>query len=70
MTYELDVISTEYIEHENTVLAGDLSRDGSVRPVDVSTLLKGRLHLRMANVGHQADMGFSKSGMLTHTHTQ
>ena len=63
VTYELDVISTEYIEHENTVMAGDLTRDGSVRPVDVSTLLKGRLHLRMANVGHQADAGFSKSGV-------
>eukprot|EP00058_Branchiostoma_floridae_P028330 XP_002613821.1 hypothetical protein BRAFLDRAFT_119906 [Branchiostoma floridae] len=31
------------------------TRGGSVRPVGVSTVLKGRLHLRMANVGHLQD---------------
>ncbi|XP_078696197.1 nephrocystin-4-like isoform X1 [Branchiostoma floridae x Branchiostoma belcheri] len=54
VTHELDVITTEYSEDTPT-LTGDLTRGGSVRPVGVSTLLKGRLHLRMANVGHLQD---------------
>ena len=55
VTYELDVVYTEYVEHETAIQAGDMTRDGSVRPIDVNTVLKGRLHLRMANVGHPAD---------------
>ena len=61
VTYELDVMSTEYIEHE-LLPSGDLTRDGSVRPVDVSTVLKGRLHLRMANIGYPADSKLTRSG--------
>lgn len=57
----MDVVSTEYVEHETAVTAGDLTKDGSVRPVDVNTILKGRLHLRMANVGHQSETKLSKS---------
>ena len=55
VTYELDVVFTEYVEHESTMPAGDVTRDGSVRPIDVNSMLRGRLHLRMANVGHPAD---------------
>ena len=55
MTYELDVVYTEYVEHDTSIQAGNMTRDGAVRPVDVNTVLKGRLHLRMANVGHPAD---------------
>ena len=55
VTYELDVVYTEYVEHETPLQAGDMTRDGAIRPVDVNTVLKGRLHLRMANVGHPAD---------------
>ncbi|XP_066296453.1 nephrocystin-4-like isoform X4 [Branchiostoma lanceolatum] len=54
VTHELDIITTEYSEDTPT-LTGDLTRGGSVRPVGVSTILKGRLHLRMANVGHPQD---------------
>ncbi|XP_035696644.1 nephrocystin-4-like [Branchiostoma floridae] len=54
VTHELDIITTEYSEDTPT-LTGDLTRGGSVRPVGVSTVLKGRLHLRMANVGHLQD---------------
>lgn len=62
VTYELDVMATEYIEHESTIPAGDLTQDGRVLPVDVRTVRKGRLHLRLANVGHPADNKFSKTG--------
>ena len=68
MTYELDVMATEYIEHDSA-LAGDMTRDGAPLPVDVNTLLKGRLHLRLANVGHPADHKLTRAGT-THRHTQ
>ena len=55
VSYELDVMFTEYVEHESLIPAGDVTRDGSVRPVDVSTMLKGRLHLRLANVGYPVE---------------
>ena len=55
MTYELDVISTEYADDVTPNLTGDLTRSGSVRPVGVFTALKGRLHLRLANCGFPAD---------------
>ncbi|XP_064643236.1 nephrocystin-4-like isoform X3 [Lineus longissimus] len=55
ITYELDVISTEYGAEETPNLTGDLSRSGSVRPVGVTTAVKGRLHLRLANVGFPTD---------------
>lgn len=55
VTYELDVVFTEYVEHDGLLPAGDMTRDAASRPVDVSTLLKGRLHLRLANVGYPAE---------------
>ncbi len=61
-THELDVVSTEYVEGESVIPSGDLSRDGGVRPVEVNTVLKGRLHLRMANIGHPVDPDLSRTG--------
>ncbi|XP_064610999.1 nephrocystin-4-like isoform X2 [Liolophura sinensis] len=55
-TYELDVMLMEYEDDLTSNMTGDLHRGGSVRPVGVNTLVKGRLHLRMANVGHLPDM--------------
>lgn len=63
VTHELDIVSTEYVEGESVVPSGDLSRDGGVRPVEVNTVLKGRLHLRIANVGHPADPNLSRTGI-------
>ena len=51
VTHELDIVSTEYVEGESVIPSGDLSRDGGIRPVEVNTILKGRLHLRVANGG-------------------
>jgi len=60
VSYELDVITTEYIEQE-MVAAGDVTRDGSVMPTEVNTLVKGRLHLRLGNVGHPLDSKLGKT---------
>ncbi|XP_077998235.1 nephrocystin-4-like [Glandiceps talaboti] len=62
VTNELDVITTEYSE-DSPALTGDLTRGGSVRPVGVTTILKGRLHLRMANVGYPIETKLLKPGM-------
>ncbi|XP_070560469.1 nephrocystin-4-like isoform X2 [Ptychodera flava] len=61
VTQELDVITTEYTE-DSPALTGDMTRGGSVRPVGVTTILKGRLHLRMANIGYPMDMKMIKPG--------
>nr|XP_006819889.1 PREDICTED: nephrocystin-4-like [Saccoglossus kowalevskii] len=66
VTHELDVITTEYTE-DSPALTGDLTRGGSVRPVGVTTILKGRLHLRMANIGHPIEVKLLKAG---NTHLQ
>ncbi|XP_013402548.1 nephrocystin-4 isoform X2 [Lingula anatina] len=54
VTYELDVMITEYSEDQGDT-GGEGAQGTSVRPVGVNTSLKGRLHLRLANVGHPAD---------------
>ncbi|KAF6016808.1 NPHP4 [Bugula neritina] len=58
VSYELDIMSSEVSEDKSTSYTGDLSRGGSVRPVGVHTALKGKLHLRLANVGHPVDPKF------------
>ncbi|XP_038060969.1 nephrocystin-4-like [Patiria miniata] len=60
VTHELDVITTEYGEDTN-VMTGDLARSGSVRPVGIRSILKGHLHLRLANIGHPVDVKVVKA---------
>ncbi|XP_062315701.1 nephrocystin-4-like isoform X2 [Osmerus eperlanus] len=50
-TYELEVINTEYISEEAVVTGGDLTRRKGVTPINVLTVVKGKLHMRMGNVG-------------------
>ncbi|KAL4221030.1 Nephrocystin-4 [Mactra antiquata] len=52
-TFELDVISTEYQEDPN--LSHGESGAGGVRPANVQSVVRGKLHLRLANVGHPVD---------------
>ncbi|XP_071109623.1 nephrocystin-4-like isoform X1 [Haliotis cracherodii] len=47
-TFELDVVTSEY--HEDTA-SSDNMRAASVKP-----LRRGKLHLRMANIGHQGEV--------------
>ncbi|KAG8568686.1 hypothetical protein GDO81_014109 [Engystomops pustulosus] len=63
VSHELEVITTEY-EQETMAMSGDISKQGVVKPIGVHTVIKGRLHLRMGNVGRVADQRFKSSGML------
>ncbi|XP_017650903.1 nephrocystin-4 isoform X3 [Nannospalax galili] len=51
ISHELDVVATEY-EQETIAVSGDLAGFGSVKPIGVHTVVKGQLHLTLANVGH------------------
>ncbi|KAH9490048.1 Nephrocystin-4 [Bulinus truncatus] len=53
-TFELDILATEYQE-DSGALTGEMVRGGSVRPVGVNCLNRGRLHFRMANIGYFVD---------------
>ncbi|KAM4652363.1 nephrocystin-4 [Discoglossus pictus] len=63
VAHELEVITTEY-EQEFMVMSGDISKQGSVKPIGVHTIIKGRLHLRMGNVGHIAEQRLKRSESL------
>uniref|UniRef100_A0A8B9S7I8 Nephrocystin 4 n=1 Tax=Apteryx owenii TaxID=8824 RepID=A0A8B9S7I8_APTOW len=52
--HELEVAATEY-EQDVAVVGGDVLRHGAVRPVGVYVVVKGRLHLCLANVGHPCE---------------
>ncbi|XP_071840726.1 nephrocystin-4-like isoform X2 [Apostichopus japonicus] len=60
---ELDIVTSEYNEAAGT-MTGDLSRSGSVRPVGVANLLRGHLHVRLANIGHPVDKTVAKAATL------
>ncbi|ELW68714.1 Nephrocystin-4 [Tupaia chinensis] len=49
VSLELDVMATEY-EQDMMVLSGDVAGFGSVKPIGVHTVVKGRLHMTLANV--------------------
>ncbi|XP_019396720.1 PREDICTED: nephrocystin-4 isoform X4 [Crocodylus porosus] len=61
--HELEVISTEY-EQDTTVMSGDVLRHGSVKPVGVHAVVKGRLHLCLANVGHLCEQRLKQPNSL------
>ncbi|XP_022085519.1 nephrocystin-4-like isoform X2 [Acanthaster planci] len=63
VSHELDVITTEYGE-DTHAMTGDLARSGSVRPVGVKAILKGHLHLRLANIGHSVDRNVVKAATM------
>lgn len=61
VSHELEVVATEY-EQDTMVASGDVAGFGSVKPIAVHTVVKGRLHLTLANVGHACEpraRGFS-----------
>ena len=51
MTYELDVVTTEY--SEDTI--AEPTKGDTVNPVGVQAILKGRLHIRLGNIGYPID---------------
>ncbi|XP_073878202.1 nephrocystin-4 isoform X10 [Macaca fascicularis] len=50
-SHELEVVATEY-EQDTMVVSGDVLGFGRVKPIGVHSVVKGRLHLTLANVGH------------------
>ncbi|KAL8622709.1 hypothetical protein ACOMHN_009343 [Nucella lapillus] len=53
-TFELDVVSSPQGE-DGGGMTGDVQRGGSVRPVSTQRSSCGKIHLRIANVGHTVD---------------
>ncbi|XP_038603159.1 nephrocystin-4 isoform X3 [Tachyglossus aculeatus] len=60
VSHELAVMATEY-EQDMMVLSGDVTRPGATKPIGVHTLVRGHLHLTMANVGHPGEQKSSQS---------
>ncbi|XP_005079320.1 LOW QUALITY PROTEIN: nephrocystin-4 [Mesocricetus auratus] len=54
VSHELEVVATEY-EQETMVVSGDVAGFGSIKPIGVHTVVKGHLHLTLANVGHACE---------------
>lgn len=50
VSHELEVVATEY-EQDATVMSGGATGFGGVKPIGVRTVVKGWLHLTLANVG-------------------
>ncbi|XP_072464786.1 nephrocystin-4 isoform X2 [Notamacropus eugenii] len=63
VSHELDVVTTEY-EQDSMVVSGDITRPGTVKPIGVHTLVRGRLYLTLANVGHVSEQKSSDSDSL------
>ncbi|XP_039364831.1 nephrocystin-4 isoform X9 [Mauremys reevesii] len=61
--HELEVMTTEY-EQDTTVMSGDVLRHGTVKPIGVYAVVKGRLHLSLSNVGHLCEQRLKKSNSL------
>ena len=66
-TFELEVISTEYPEDPN-LAHGEAGQAGGVRPANVQSCLRGKLHLRIANIGHPVDPKATMGGTYINQH--
>ncbi|XP_060057306.1 nephrocystin-4 isoform X2 [Erinaceus europaeus] len=63
VSHELEVVATEY-EQDAMVVSGDVTRFGSIKPIGVHTVVKGHLHLTLANVGHLCAQKVRNAGSL------
>ncbi|KAL8198609.1 UNVERIFIED_CONTAM: Nephrocystin-4 [Gekko kuhli] len=50
--HDLEVVTMEY-KQDAPVMSGELLRPGGVKPIGVHAVVRGRLHLSLANVGNQ-----------------
>ncbi|KAK2557771.1 Nephrocystin-4 [Acropora cervicornis] len=65
---ELDVVLSEFSE-ESASLAGHMVRAGSVRPLGIKAAVEGKLHLRVANIGHPIEGSKHKIETVTNRHS-
>ncbi|XP_045714719.1 nephrocystin-4 isoform X1 [Phyllostomus hastatus] len=63
VSHELEVVATEY-EQEAMVMSGDVTGFSGIKPIGVHTVVKGWLHLTLANVGHLCEQRGRPSGSL------
>ncbi|XP_061457406.1 nephrocystin-4 isoform X2 [Rhineura floridana] len=49
--HELEVVTMEY-KQDATVMTGEVLKHGGVKPIGVHAVVRGRLHLSLANIGH------------------
>ncbi|XP_038677694.1 nephrocystin-4 isoform X3 [Scyliorhinus canicula] len=52
VSHELAIITTEYAPDVPMALA-DITKHGTVKPHGMTTVTKGKLHMRLGNVGHE-----------------
>nr|CAB3264424.1 nephrocystin-4 [Phallusia mammillata] len=65
--HETDVIFSEHCETTPT-LTGDLTTGGSVRPLGLSKLFRGKLHVRFGNVGFPSESKTAAMTLLKKSH--
>ncbi|XP_053776238.1 nephrocystin-4 isoform X2 [Desmodus rotundus] len=63
VSHELEVMATEY-EQDAMVMSGDVTGFGGIKPIGVHTVVKGWLHLTLANVGHLCEQRGRNSSSL------
>ncbi|XP_077167305.1 nephrocystin-4 isoform X1 [Paroedura picta] len=61
--HDLEVVTMEY-KQDSPVMSGELLRPGGVKPIGVHAVVRGRLHLSLANVGHLCEQRLKKSNSL------
>ncbi|XP_078281703.1 nephrocystin-4 isoform X2 [Rhinoraja longicauda] len=54
VSHELQVVNTDYAP-DVPLSISDFTNHGAVKPYGVTTVIKGRLHLRLGNVGHRSE---------------
>lgn len=54
VSHELEVVNTDYAP-DVPMSISDFTNHGAVKPYGVTTVIKGRLHLRLGNVGHRSE---------------
>uniref|UniRef100_A0A670IMT0 Nephrocystin 4 n=1 Tax=Podarcis muralis TaxID=64176 RepID=A0A670IMT0_PODMU len=57
---ELEVITMEY-KQDITMMSGEILKHGGVKPIGVHAVVRGRLHLSLANIGHLCEQRQRKS---------
>ncbi|XP_042851903.1 nephrocystin-4 isoform X3 [Panthera tigris] len=62
VSHELEVVATEY--EQDVVVSGDVTRLGSIQPIGVYAVVKGWLHLTLANIGHVCEQRVRDSSTL------
>ncbi|KAM6435564.1 nephrocystin-4 isoform 2-T11 [Liasis olivaceus] len=67
--HELEVITTEY-KPDAPVMSGEVFRPWGVRPIGVHVVVRGQLHLRLANIGRRCEQGLRRSRSLPPSRTR